>query len=450
MPGNRIHLAVSEYLLKPFATKRLLEVALRLQAEMREERAKELELANLRTQINNNRSLLREKFLTDLFHGKGVVPDFQAKLEFFGLTRYEARLFRVVVMELHEAAGETLSEEDKYLLDLQFYEYADRMLAATDYHYLLLNYYHHQVVAVVFDPDRNFPMRLEEYLTKIQVYFNKGVTFGVSNCYQRLVDLSVAYREASIALQYRYLYGLNRVYAIGDFNLNHPVYHKSLFQLYQNRIFDDLRIGAYEEIVQDLEDLFGELRTSGLSPEPIRMVATNLLLLTCTTLNELGYDLGEFFAEGEPPLSRINQSQSLDELEDFFKDLYARINQVASEKRDSANQVLVDEIRRYLEENYATEITLSALAEKYKISPGYLSLLFAERTGKKFTDYLTDCRISKAKELLKHTELRIYEIATAVGYNDPYYFSNCFKKLTNLTPSEYRASLIERSGWRRR
>jgi len=109
--------------------------------------------------------------------------------------------------------------------------------------------------------------------------------------------------------------------------------------------------------------------------------------------------------------------------------------------RECINQQRVDEIRLYLETNYAEEISLSAMAEKYKISPGYLSLLFTERTGKNFSDYLTECRIRKAKELLKHTEMRIYEIANAVGYNDPYYFSSCFKKITNKTPSEYRENL---------
>ena len=81
------------------------------------------------------------------------------------------------------------------------------------------------------------------------------------------------------------------------------------------------------------------------------------------------------------------------------------------------------------------------MAEKYKNQPRISQSPFTERTSKNFSDYLTECRIRKAKELLKHTEMRIYEIANAVGYNDPYYFSSCFKKITNKTPSEYRENL---------
>ena len=98
----------------------------------------------------------------------------------------------------------------------------------------------------------------------------------------------------------------------------------------------------------------------------------------------------------------------------------------------------MEEIRRYLDENFAADITLSAMANRYHISPSYLSLLFTEQTGKNFIDYLTERRIKKAKELLKHTDMKIYEVANAVGYKDSFYFSNCFKKVAGLSPSEYR------------
>lgn len=436
-----IELDVSEYLLKPFATKRLLEAALRAQEEIRKEQAEKLEIQDLRAQLNNNMSALREKFLTDLLNRNIAGSEISSKLRFFGFEEYEDREYQVVVMELHNGQKNPANEEENYLLNLHFYRQTARILDDSPYRHLLLNHSHHQLAGVFFDPDQNLPIRLEEYLTKLRVFFNRNVTFGAGHCYRGLQDLSVAYREACVALQYRYLHGLNRVYSINDINLDNPGYHKSFFRLYQNRIFDNLRIGAHEEICDDLKNLFNEMRASRLSPETIRIIAANLLLLTCATLNELGYNPEKIFAGGFPPLNAISRTESLNELEKVFGDYFSRINQFVSQKRESVNRQRVDQIRVYLEENYASDISLSAIAEKHKISPGYLSLLFSERTGKNFIDYLTGCRINKAKELLKHTEMRVYEIANAVGYNDPYYFSNCFKKITGKTPSEYRESL---------
>ena len=180
-----INLAVSEYLLKPFATKRLLDVALRVKGEMSEEQAKEEEIATLRAQISNNMPALREKFLADLLNGKMTESDFEAKLQFLGLDAYEKRPYQVVVMELHDSPD---APEDKYLLDLQFYQHIEWALKSSSYQFLLLNYYHHQIVAVVFNPDRDLPLCLEKWLTRLRVHLNKDITFGISNCYQALSD----------------------------------------------------------------------------------------------------------------------------------------------------------------------------------------------------------------------------------------------------------------------
>lgn len=103
-----------------------------------------------------------------------------------------------------------------------------------------------------------------------------------------------------------------------------------------------------------------------------------------------------------------------------------------------SNRKRIDSICQYVQDNYVSDLSLSVIAKEHRISPSYLSLLFAQETGKKFSDYLTECRIRKAMEILKHTDKRVCEIATEVGYKDPYYFSNRFKKFTGLWPTEYR------------
>jgi len=130
--------------------------------------------------------------------------------------------------------------------------------------------------------------------------------------------------------------------------------------------------------------------------------------------------------------------ESLEEVKRLLESFFKRINHHIQQKRASLNHQLVEEIRQYLDENFAADITLSAMANRYNISPSYLSLLFTERTGKNFIDYLTERRIKKAKELLKHTDMKIYEVSNAVGYKDSFYFSNCFKKIAGMSPSEYR------------
>lgn len=90
-----------------------------------------------------------------------------------------------------------------------------------------------------------------------------------------------------------------------------------------------------------------------------------------------------------------------------------------------------------LKDNYHKAITVETVANNLSLSPSYLMHLFKSKLGKTFGECLMDFRISVAKELLQEPSYRIYEIAERVGYKDPKYFSQIFKKVTGFTPKEY-------------
>ena len=94
----------------------------------------------------------------------------------------------------------------------------------------------------------------------------------------------------------------------------------------------------------------------------------------------------------------------------------------------------------YLEEHYTDEaLSLNQVAREISVSANYLSAVFSQEMGMTFTEYVTGKRMEKAKELLRTTNKRSGEVAFAVGYRDPHYFSFLFKKTQGCTPRDYRA-----------
>ncbi len=93
----------------------------------------------------------------------------------------------------------------------------------------------------------------------------------------------------------------------------------------------------------------------------------------------------------------------------------------------------------FINEHYVDPLQLSDTAEAAQISSAYLSRLFAEHLHTSFVDYLTELRVTRAAELIRETRLSIKEIAFAVGYQDPNYFSKIFRKATGLPPTIYAA-----------
>jgi len=86
--------------------------------------------------------------------------------------------------------------------------------------------------------------------------------------------------------------------------------------------------------------------------------------------------------------------------------------------------------------------TIEGLAAELNISPYYLSHLFKEHTGSSFTDYLAECRIDKAVELMKDPELTLAQIGDRVGYADQNYFSRVFKKRRGVGARQFRKQLL--------
>ncbi|HJA25132.1 MAG TPA: response regulator [Candidatus Fournierella merdigallinarum] len=106
---------------------------------------------------------------------------------------------------------------------------------------------------------------------------------------------------------------------------------------------------------------------------------------------------------------------------------------------DKSSRAIIGSVAEYLQAHAAEHISLQSVAEEFGFNYTYLSYLFKKNMGRSPSEYLTACRIERAKELLRRNrEYSVKEVAALAGYDDPYYFSRIFKNNTGLSPSEYR------------
>ncbi|HWD18404.1 MAG TPA: helix-turn-helix transcriptional regulator [Verrucomicrobiae bacterium] len=110
-------------------------------------------------------------------------------------------------------------------------------------------------------------------------------------------------------------------------------------------------------------------------------------------------------------------------------------------KPASRAQVLLDEIRVFLQSHYQYEITRDSVAAQFGISPNHLSRLFQTQGQITFSSYLMRVRIDRAKHLLRSYNLKLDDIAARCGYHHTPYFCHVFKSLTKSTPMEYRLNV---------
>lgn len=105
---------------------------------------------------------------------------------------------------------------------------------------------------------------------------------------------------------------------------------------------------------------------------------------------------------------------------------------------DDKNYRPLKEVLKYINDNYTWNPSLKEIAENCHYSESYIRHIFKEKTSKSIGQYIASLRIVKAKNLLKNTALSISEVAAEVGYGEPNYFTNVFRKETGVSPKQYR------------
>ena len=137
---------------------------------------------------------------------------------------------------------------------------------------------------------------------------------------------------------------------------------------------------------------------------------------------------------------RIEQLQHLEAVPKLMSDMFREYCQMVRKHSTKNYSTPIQKALLYIEAHLAENLSLQILADILNISPGYLSTLFRKETGQTLTDYINRKRIRHAMHLLKTTRLQVQTIAQHCGIMDVQYFSKIFKRVTQMTPKEYRKS----------
>lgn len=128
-----------------------------------------------------------------------------------------------------------------------------------------------------------------------------------------------------------------------------------------------------------------------------------------------------------------------EEFAPYMRSLIGEAVRLREQESDSQGRRIVKKALEYIEEHDTQEsLSLNGAAGEAGVSASYLSAVFSQEMDLTFTEYVTQRRMEKAKKLLRESELHSGEIAQAVGYKDPHYFSFVFKKTQGVSPREYR------------
>lgn len=443
-----IRLGVTEYLLKPISSGKLLEALNGVSESIRREKEDKDLVRKYMEEMRENTEHEKQKFFEQMIAGNLSMADALETGKKYEMNlsagMYNLLLFRFTLGKENRKSGELLGEAEYAIEKLtERLEYVFEFQRGVEgWAFLLMADNEEQMSERVKELSKDLEEIMKNYSTI--AYFG-----GIGQPVARLRELEESFREAERALAARFTMELNRIISVEDIRMAQNVDTLDDIEITsfgeiektRTKLEKFLNNGAEDEIDEFVDVYINELPEEKLKSVLMRqyiiMDAYIVMMSFCEKIEGIE---GEMQAQSEELKNSMKTIQTLEEIKNYIRMLLKKIigvrDTISGRRYSDIIEIAKDQIRKtYMSD----EISLNTIAAEVGMSPSYFSSIFSKEMGKTFVEYLTEIRMDRAKELLMCSSMKTSEIGYEVGYKDPHYFSYIFKKTQNCTPKEFRA-----------
>lgn len=440
-----IRLGVTEYLLKPITSAKLLEVLEKIGAQVRHENAERELLRKYTEDMKENAELEKMMFFVKLVSGEMSIGDIIDTGKRFDMNlsarAYSVVLFKIVYQmkerkRLPHAAA-VYSDVEEMIAKLPNIQSFQR--GVDGWAFLLTADSKEQMAERIGRLKQRLKSLMDEY--EDAEYFG-----GIGKCVTRLGEIRESFIEADRAFAGRFTHEMNQIISAKELRELHEEEELNLrgfSEIGHSRqlIEKFLNNGTDEEIESFSRAYLEEIPEDNLRSTIMRQyIMMDIYIVVMSFCEKLEVSEELLHKEMENAKTAMKTAYSEEEIHRYITMLLKK----AVEFRDTASGRRYSDIIQAAKEEIAAtymseDISLNVVAASIGMSPSYFSSIFSREVGKTFVEYLTETRMEKAKELLMCSPMKTSEIGYEVGYKDSHYFSYIFKKTQGCSPKEYRA-----------
>lgn len=439
-----IHMGVEQYLLKPIIKEKMVEILIALQKKMETEQQQQEYLARFQQEAQEYETFSRRRFFEQIVTGGLSVSEISETAKTMSID-VNAPFYNIVLFSLNSSGYDGSMPES----------YTDALAAVQDevtqfivsHPELILFRWNVTTYAILVKGGQDDIARLtDDCAHNIQSRFvaaGREVDWYIAcgTPVSRLRAVPACFTEASRILSYRYLCPKEHMLSeasIRDFRKNTgSEMDMCKKEIDQERIRNFISNGEEEEIDLFIDQLLQSAGEEVLSlPLFCRYLTMTIYFAATEYLDSIGCRTDSFWPQELRPKDNVSTPE---EVRQYARQVMGQAIELRDRESKKQQRDLLIQAIGFIDRNYYDEaISLDRVAREVNISPNYFSAMFSQEVGQTFVEYLTGKRISEAKRMLRQTDKRSSEIAFAVGYKDPHYFSFVFKKVAGCTPSEYR------------
>lgn len=429
-----VKLGVADYILKPFEKQELILTLLKIKGALQKVQEENIV-------VRSSMEVLRERMLNGLLHD-GIIKteDVEMELEKFGITPL-SRVFRVSCIEIDNMDQRWDSVDDKNLWKFAVANVLNEVVEVSG-NKIVFDGPEGRIVSLIEYKHKNqadtFSIESYDHLCNlIKRILGFSITVGVGNSCYGYDTIKNSYNEATVALQNKFVLGNGIVIQYSDLRTEHTGAGFYPSDVHADLLIN-LRLGNWENVENKLHSVFEYIKDEYLSIEYTYAVYMGLVSICLSYVVECGSTIEDLFNKGFLPLEEIKKRQSVEALHQWTVDLFKKVIVKSKTGRITRAKKITVSAKEYININYTDKaLSVEDIARYLYINSGYLRQIFKKELGMTVTDYITNMRMNKARELLSSGNIKLSEISDMIGYSDASYFGKCFKKFYACSPSEY-------------
>lgn len=281
---------------------------------------------------------------------------------------------------------------------------------------------------------------IKNLLEAVDRTFGTRCTAGVGGTFKNVSEMRQSYNQSEYALKYKLLVPDSTVISYSgiaepDSNFVMPV------RLIKN-LTGMLDTERKDELCKVINQIFDDNTVKKYHLEYLEKLSDCLKIEIIRYLSEHIPHKIEFIKEQEDSFKSTFEFYNINDFIRYIKKFVLGINEVLLQfKSVCSTDKTIEMAVKYVQDNYRNDLSMAEVANHISLNYSYFSMLFKEKTGMNFVDYLRMVRIEKAKELLQNSIYKIYEVSEMVGYNNTKHFTTTFRALTGISPKEFREKL---------
>ncbi len=421
-----IKLGVTEYLLKPVSVQDLQAVLARVAVDLNQEKSERAYLKRLRSQVEDNLFLLREKFLLRLVSGGESSISAIEQSQQLGLNILSP-YYQVAILELRPPDG-------MQICDYHTCQQVERLIAdiAGNNNDVLIT--KKDIAGFVLILKGESADQLEQEGTFLVNMLREEVESKTS-CklvtaaglpQNRLGDLHQSFAQALVKVK-----SLPEEMDTGKLE---RLDHSQLRHFLETAQPADIE-AYFEKSVRPYFDV--AMRSRLLK----HYLIVDLVLAAAQYVSDLGGNTSKIIPSVYEADDFLAKFHTMQQVRTEVARLFATVMAFRDSQVENARSVVIQQAKNYISEHFSDSgLSLNEVAAQVNFSPNHFSAVFSNETGVTFRNYLMQTRLEHAKKLLATTKMKCSEVAFQCGYNDPHYFSIIFRKNHGQTPQQFRAS----------